>query len=169
MQTSLVNPTTEDKATEEIPPEILDAYNKLTKKQKLFIDCYIVDRNGVKAAISAGYSVKSAYIEANRMLKRPHVKSVIDDILHVKAKNHRISLLSKEDFVTHALHDYELLDVEAANKPRFLELAGRGAGLLGPEKAGNSNITNNTLVLNANIATSSPNELWELTRRLLGA
>lgn len=156
-------------SSNEIPPEVLPAYEKLTTKQKAFIDCYIVDRNGTKSAISAGYSVKSAYIEANRMLKRPHVKKVIDELLYAKAKQHRISLLSKDDFVSRALNDYEKLDIEAANRPRFLELAGRGAGILGSEKQNSGNVTNNTLIINADISQNSSPELWEQTRKLLGA
>lgn len=44
----------------------------LTEKQRLFIRAYLVDGNGKKAAIAAGYSPKGAEVAASRLLS--HVK-----------------------------------------------------------------------------------------------
>ena len=43
---------------------------KLTERQKRFIDYYIQYGNGAKAAREAGYSEKSARREASRLMKR---------------------------------------------------------------------------------------------------
>lgn len=44
----------------------------LTEKQRLFVRAYLIDGNGKKAAIAAGYSPKGAEVQASRMLS--HVK-----------------------------------------------------------------------------------------------
>lgn len=50
----------------------------LTKKQQLFVDAYLIDPNGKKAAIAAGYAPGSAAIEATRLLKHAAVAAAID-------------------------------------------------------------------------------------------
>lgn len=50
----------------------------LTKKQQLFVDAYLIDPNGKKAAIAAGYAEGSAAIEATRLLKHAAVRGAID-------------------------------------------------------------------------------------------
>lgn len=51
---------------------------KLTERQKRFIDYYIQYGNGAKAAREAGYSEKSARREASRLMKRPDVRQVLE-------------------------------------------------------------------------------------------
>lgn len=50
---------------------------KLTKKQKLFIDEYLIDLNATQAAIRAGYSVKTAQEQASRLLSNVMVQQAI--------------------------------------------------------------------------------------------
>jgi phage terminase small subunit len=50
---------------------------KLTKKQELFVAEYLVDLNATRAAISAGYSVKSADCQASQLLANPKVSEAI--------------------------------------------------------------------------------------------
>lgn len=50
----------------------------LTKKQRLFIEAYLIDPNGKKAAIAAGYSEGSAAIEATRLLRNANVAAALD-------------------------------------------------------------------------------------------
>lgn len=47
---------------------------KLTPKQRLFIHEYLVDWNGKQAAIRAGYSKKTAEVQACRLLRNAQVK-----------------------------------------------------------------------------------------------
>lgn len=55
-----------------------DSDSKLGKKQRLFIENYLVTFNATKAAIAAGYSGKTAYSIGNENLKKPEIKAVID-------------------------------------------------------------------------------------------
>lgn len=53
--------------------------SKLTLKQKKFADEYIISGNATEAAIKAGYSKKTCYSIGNENLKKPEIKSYIDE------------------------------------------------------------------------------------------
>ena len=53
----------------------------LNIKQKMFADEYLIDLNGTKAAIRAGYSEKTAEQQAVRLLRNVKVKNYIDEHL----------------------------------------------------------------------------------------
>ena len=48
---------------------------RLTLKQKAFVECYLVYRNGAEAARRAGYGVPSARITASRLLTNANIKA----------------------------------------------------------------------------------------------
>ena len=50
---------------------------KLTKKQQLFVDEYLIDLNATQAAIRAGYSVDSARDIGCENLTKPNIQKVI--------------------------------------------------------------------------------------------
>lgn len=50
---------------------------KLTKKQKLFIDEYLIDLNATQAAIRAGYSVKTANEQGSQLLAKLSIQQAI--------------------------------------------------------------------------------------------
>ena len=52
---------------------------KLTLKQKKFADEYIISGNATQAAIEAGYSKKTAYQTGAENLRKPQIKSYIDE------------------------------------------------------------------------------------------
>ena len=54
---------------------------KLTPKQKMFVEEYLIDLNATQAAIRAGYSEKTAYSQGERLLKNVEVKNWIDEQL----------------------------------------------------------------------------------------
>lgn len=54
---------------------------KLTIKQKRFADEYIISGNATEAAIKAGYAERSAYQLGAENLKKPQIKSYIDERL----------------------------------------------------------------------------------------
>ncbi|HFU4055605.1 TPA: terminase small subunit [Streptococcus suis] len=56
---------------------------KLTLKQQKFIDEYIISGNATYAAIKAGYSEKTAGMVGSENLKKPYIKSAIDERLAV--------------------------------------------------------------------------------------
>lgn len=49
----------------------------LTPKQEKFCQEYMVDLNGTQAAIRAGYSQKTAYSMAEKLLKKPEIKAKV--------------------------------------------------------------------------------------------
>lgn len=52
--------------------------NKLSPKQKLFVDKYVAyGFNGHKAAVDAGYSEKTADVQASKMLRIPKIKKYL--------------------------------------------------------------------------------------------
>lgn len=51
--------------------------NKLTPKQKRFVDEYLIDLNATQAAIRAGYSEKTARQIASEYLTKPHIQAEI--------------------------------------------------------------------------------------------
>ena len=134
----------------------------LTKKQQTFIDCYFKYGSGPKAAIEAGYAAKSAAIEANRLLKNPKIIEAVDLIRKETIREK----FSKDNFIEYALNDYKSLEVTAANKPRFLELAGKGAGIIG---SSDTPQTNNTQInIDVNILSLDSGQKWDSLRKLLG-
>lgn len=53
----------------------------MTDKQKRFCDEYLIDCNATQAAIRAGYSPKTAYSIGEENLKKPELKTYIDERL----------------------------------------------------------------------------------------
>ena len=54
---------------------------KLTIKQQRFADEYIISGNATDAAIKAGYAKRAAYQQGAENLKKPHIKTYIDERL----------------------------------------------------------------------------------------
>lgn len=71
------------------------ATNKMTAKQKMFCDEYLIDLNATQAAIRAGYSKKSAKQVANENLTKPYLKKYIEE----RMKEKEDSLIAKQDEV----------------------------------------------------------------------
>lgn len=74
---------------------------KLTSKQKKFCEEYMIDFNGTRAARAAGYSEKSAYSQASENLKKPEIKSYLENLCSVQTdiiflERHRIVKALKE-------------------------------------------------------------------------
>ena len=54
---------------------------KLTVKQEMFCKEFLVDLNGTKAAIRAGYSPKTAHVIANENLRKPYIQKMIQKLM----------------------------------------------------------------------------------------
>ena len=63
----------------------------MTKKQKLFVEEYLIDLNATQAAIRAGYSPETAYSIGNENLKKPEVKAAIDKAMAERSRRTGIS------------------------------------------------------------------------------
>lgn len=52
--------------------------SRISAIQQRFIDEYLISSNGTQAAISAGYSARTAQQQASRLLRQPQIKSKIE-------------------------------------------------------------------------------------------
>lgn len=51
----------------------------MNARQKRFADEYLIDNNATQAAIRAGYSEKTAYVQGPRLLENVEIKKYIDE------------------------------------------------------------------------------------------
>lgn len=69
------------------------AYLRLSPKRKEFVEAYFrCEMNATKAAIAAGYSEKSAYNQADRMMKNDDVKAAIEEKRQEIARENEVSI-----------------------------------------------------------------------------
>lgn len=68
---------------------------KLTAKQKLFCDEYIISLNATQAAIKAGYAEKTAYVQGSRLLSNAKIQSYLAE----RMKQKESSLIATQDEV----------------------------------------------------------------------
>jgi phage terminase small subunit len=95
---------------------------KLSEKQQLFVNEYLIDFNATKAAIRAGYSEKTAYSQGPRLLDNVEIQKAIEearektiaklqitredvlrDLIFIKEKN-------IEDWPPHSLKALEMIN-----------------------------------------------------------
>lgn len=58
----------------------------MTKKQKLFVEEYLIDLNATQAAIRAGYSPASARQIADENMSKPYIKEAIEKALAERSR-----------------------------------------------------------------------------------
>ena len=58
----------------------------LTGKEERFVELYIIDFNGTKAAREAGYSAKTAAQAASRLLKKVKIQQAIAQAIENRSK-----------------------------------------------------------------------------------
>lgn len=63
----------------------------LTKKQAMFVEEYLVDLNGLQAAIRAGFSENSAGQIAHQLLQKPHVALAVQEALDARTRRLRVT------------------------------------------------------------------------------
>lgn len=119
--------------------------DRLTKKQRRFADEYLVDCNGTKAAIRAGYSPKTANEQAAKLMSNPKIKTYISEKLE-ELSSERLSdaqeVLEYLTAVMRGQHTEEILrldgggvqvadhiQVSARDRIRAAELIGKRYGM----------------------------------------
>lgn len=90
---------------------------KLSNKQKLFCDEYLIDLNVTQAAIRSGYSNSYAADKAYKLLEKPEIKAYIDE--RMKAREKRIEIT--QDMVLN-----ELAKIAFANTTDYVEVEDKG-------------------------------------------
>lgn len=74
---------------------------KLTAKETLFVEAYLIELQASKAAVAAGYSKKSAREAGYRVLKRPHIEAAVLKAFREREKRTHIT----QDWVVSELVD----------------------------------------------------------------
>lgn len=59
---------------------------RLTRKQKRFVEEYLVDLNATQAAIRAGYSPQTAYAIGNENMNKEYIKAAIDKAIAERSR-----------------------------------------------------------------------------------
>ena len=84
----------------------------LPPRQAHFVDAYCMGENATKAAMAAGYSIKTAHVQERRMLKNVKILSNIEDRL----QDHRERCSITVDTLTAELEEARTLAM-MTNKP----------------------------------------------------
>ncbi|MFF6585815.1 terminase small subunit [Pseudomonas aeruginosa] len=79
----------------------------LTKKQRLFVDEYLIDLNATQAAIRAGYSTRRATEIGYQLLQRPEVAQAIQAAMAERSKRTEV----EADYVIRRLCEIDEMDV----------------------------------------------------------
>ena len=66
---------------EDLQQKIIELARPLSDQQRLFIHEYMIDLNGTKAAVRAGYAEKTAAARASRLLRMPKIKAYRDALM----------------------------------------------------------------------------------------
>ncbi|HFI2197480.1 TPA: terminase small subunit [Pseudomonas aeruginosa] len=79
----------------------------LTKKQRLFVDEYLLDLNATQATIRAGYSTRRAAEIGYQLLQRPEVAQAIQAAMAERSKRTEV----EADYVIRRLREIDEMDV----------------------------------------------------------
>ena len=111
----------------------------MNRRQELFVQEYLVDLCGARAARRAGYSCKGAKNQACRLLRDPEIRSAVDAALEERLK--RIEI--RQDEVIRELKAVAMAQasdengaaVKLGSKLRALELLGKHLGIFEGKQA----------------------------------
>lgn len=147
----------------------------LKHNHALFVQAYLLTNNAAESVRRIGYTGKNARIMGYKLVNNPRIKAeiqrfqakqtvIVTDAVEQKLTT-QLKTITKDDFVAKALSDYESLDVKEPNRMRALDLAGRGAGILG----NNAPVTNNNTQINikGDVTMMSAPDKWAALRALM--
>src|SRR5690606_28897415 len=72
------------------PKSVLDSL-KLTPKQRLFVQEYLIDLNATQAALRAGYSVNNAHKIGSQLLENPRIKQAIELAMYEREQRTKVT------------------------------------------------------------------------------
>lgn len=98
----------------------------MTEKQKRFCDEYLVDYNATQAAVRAGYSAKSAYSIGEENLRKPELKTYIDERLEQLRSAKTATATEVMEFLTEVMRDE---GEGSVSRLKAAELLGKRFGL----------------------------------------
>ena len=108
--------------------------NKLTAKQKRFIEEYLIDLNATQAAIRAGYSEKTADVIGSENLVKPNIKAEVE---RLQAETSQRLQVTKESLINDLIMIKDLCLTNPRvthNSIKAIEVIAKMLGLNAPEK-----------------------------------
>ena len=111
-----------------------DSIGKLNPKQDRFASEFIIDLNGKQAAIRAGYSPKTAEMQASRLLRHVKVQAKISELQAARAKRTgitsdmvlvelaKLGFANMQDYMTSNKEGLPLLDFGALTRDQAAAL-----------------------------------------------
>lgn len=97
---------------------------KLTDKQRVFCEEYVIDNNATQAAIRAGYSENSARQIATETLSKPYIQQYIEELQSEKANDLNI----KFEDVVNGVYDIAQSAKKESDKIKAYELTSKLLG-----------------------------------------
>jgi phage terminase small subunit len=64
----------------------------ITAQKQRFIEAYLISSNATQSAIDAGYSKRTASVQASRMLKEDVIQDAIQDARHAASERNKITV-----------------------------------------------------------------------------
>jgi len=117
---------------------------KYTKKQIDFIEHYLSNGyNGTKAALSAGYSEKTAYSIANELLKKPEIQALIKEKQNEIAKRNNIT---KDGLIRILINIANDEQAKNSDKIKSIEVMLKALGFNEPDKIEHSGGIENKII-----------------------
>lgn len=94
----------------------------LTDKQRAFCEEYLVDLNGTKAAVRAGYSERNARHQASRLLNTPEIQATIKRLMDERSERVGISADNVlEELAQLGMYDPGVIGAAGIQKPEDIE------------------------------------------------
>ncbi len=100
--------------------------DRLTPKQRRFVEEYLVDLNGTQAAIGAGYSKRTAQEQSSRLLSNVMVRRVIDAATEALSERTEVTVERVVNELSFVAFEGEH---KTSDKLKALELLGRHLGM----------------------------------------
>lgn len=101
---------------------------KLTDKQQVFVDEYLVDFNATQAAIRAGYSAKTAEVIGHENLRKPQILVELQKRQRARSECLSLSVDRFEQKLADIAFSEALEPPKTSDQLRALELLGRRHG-----------------------------------------
>jgi len=103
--------------------------NKLTAKQLVFIEEYLIDLNATQAAIRAGYSKKTAQQVGSQNLSKLVIQTAIQKAMDQRSERTGITAVKVLDAIAEIGFADFSEDIRASDKLKALELMARHLGM----------------------------------------
>lgn len=103
--------------------------NKLTAKQLVFIEEYLIDLNATQAAIRAGYSKKTAQQVGSQNLSKLVIQTEIQKAMKQRSERTGITAIKILDAIAEIGFADFSEDIRASDKLKALELMARHIGM----------------------------------------